>query len=88
MLERRRRLDLLHESLAADHGGQLGLKQLEGDVAVVLQVGAQVHRRHPALTDVSLDAVAAGQGRVEAVGLLSHAGPGRVRLPAITLIVP
>ena len=41
MLQRRGGLDLLHEALGAEHGRQLGLEDLDGDLAVVLEVAAR-----------------------------------------------
>ena len=84
MLQRRRRLDLLHEPLGAEHRGELGLEELERDLAIVLQVGAQIHRRHAALTEMALDAVAAREGRVQAVGLLGHEGWAGVEEPNVS----
>ena len=61
-------LDLLHEALGAEHGGELGLQDLEGDLAVVLEVLGEVDRRHAALAELALDAVAIGEGGREAIG--------------------
>jgi hypothetical protein len=38
VLQRRRRLDLLHEPIAAEHGRQLGAQHLQRDLAIVLQI--------------------------------------------------
>ena len=65
MLEIGGELDLGEEPLGADHGGQLGAQQLERDLAVVLQVLGQVHRRHPAGADLALDPIAVRQGQLE-----------------------
>ena len=62
MLERRRRRDLLHESLGAKHGGELGLQHLERDLALVLDVLGEIDRGHPALPKLTLDAVAIREG--------------------------
>ena len=72
MTQRRGGLDLDHEPLAADHGGQLGLQHLERDLAIVLQILGQVHGGHAALPELALDAVAVGQGRGETIGRRSH----------------
>ena len=49
MLQRRRRLDLLHEALGAKYGGQLGLQQLKRDSAIgrrrARQAGRLLERR-------------------------------------------
>jgi hypothetical protein len=60
----RRRLDLGQEAVGSDHGGQLGFEDLEGDLPLVLQVVGKIDRRHTALTEFGLDAVAAFEGRV------------------------
>ena len=62
MLEIRRRLDLGEETLAADDGRQLRLEDLERDATVVFDVIGQVHGRHAAGAELSLDAVSVGQG--------------------------
>jgi hypothetical protein len=60
-------LDLTEEPLGADHGGQLGLQDLDGDVAVMLEVFGQIDRGHPTLPELPLDAVAVGKRRREGV---------------------
>src|SRR5579862_2138171 len=40
-----------------------------GTVTGVQTCALPIYRRHPALTEMALDAVAAGEGRVQAVGL-------------------
>ena len=62
MLEVGRRLDLGQEPLGAHHGGQLGAEDLERDRMVMPDVVRQADRGHPALTDLTLDAVAALEG--------------------------
>ena len=66
VLQRRGGLDLHHEALGADDGGELGLQDLERHLAVVLEVLGQVHRGHAPLAELPLDAVAVGQGGNEA----------------------
>ena len=58
--------DFREETLGTDDCGWLRLEDLERHVTVVLQVLGEVHRRHPALTDLTLDAVAAFEGCVQA----------------------
>ena len=72
MLQRRGGLDLHHEPLGAEHGGEFGLEDLERDLAVVLQVLGEVHGRHAALAELALDAVAVGERHRESVA--DHAG--------------
>jgi len=62
VLERRRDLDLLEETIRAQQGGQLRPKQLDRYPAVMLEVFRQVDRRHTALAHLTLDAVAVGEG--------------------------
>ena len=79
MLERRGGLDLLDEPLGAEHGGELGLQDLDRDLAVVLEVLGQVDRGHPALAELALDPVAVGEGRGEASRNWRHAHlPSRI----------
>ena len=54
------------EPVGAEDGGKLGLEDLERDLAVVLEVLGEVHRGHAALAELTLDAVAVGQGGDEA----------------------
>ena len=48
------------------HCGQFRLEDFQRHGAVVLQVLGEVDGRHPTLTDLSLDAVAALEGSVQA----------------------
>ena len=47
------------EALGTDDGCELGLEDLQRDLAFVLQVIGQVDRRHAALTELTLNGVAA-----------------------------
>ena len=67
-------LDLGQEPLGADHGRELRAQQLERDLAVVLQVLREVHRRHAAGADLTFDPVAVGERYLEAVLQLGHGG--------------
>ncbi|MCX5763709.1 MAG: hypothetical protein NTU67_03655 [Gemmatimonadetes bacterium] len=69
VLERGRCFNLLHESLGAEHRGEFGLEQLQGDLAVMLHIVAQIDGRHPAFAKLALDAVAAGERAVQAINL-------------------
>ncbi|MFV2074208.1 MAG: hypothetical protein ACC742_16395 [Thermoanaerobaculales bacterium] len=53
-----RRLDLGQEALGTDHPRQLGLEDLDGDLAVVLQVFREVDGGHAARTDLLVDGIA------------------------------
>ena len=51
-------LDLGQEPFGTDNRSQLRLQDLEGHLAVVLDVLGQVHGGHPALTQLTLDGIA------------------------------
>ncbi len=72
MLEVGGDLDLGQEPFGAEHGGQLGAKDLHRDLAVVLEILREVHRGHAALAQLALNAVAVTKGGGEAVGLETH----------------
>jgi hypothetical protein len=48
MLEPGGEADLALEALRAEYSGQLGVQDLEGDGAVVLEIVREVNGRHPA----------------------------------------
>ncbi len=66
-------LDLLHEAVGAEHGGQLRFQDLEGNLAIVFEVFGEIDGRHPAFTEAALDPVAIGEGSREPGGDLGHA---------------
>ena len=75
--------DLAQEALGAERGGELGAEDLDGDLAVVLEVVGEVDRGHAALAELALDAVAVGQRRGEAVEWAGrHASNSRTRCSA------
>jgi hypothetical protein len=57
--------DLAEEPLRPDRKGQLGAKDLDGDLASVAQVAREIDRGHPTLADETLDLIAAWQGCAE-----------------------
>ena len=61
MLQLRRGADLAEEPLAAERGAELGVQDLDGDVAVVPEVVREVDRGHAAGAELALDAVAVGE---------------------------
>ena len=71
MLERRGGLDLHHEALGAEHG-QLGLEDLERDLAIVLEVLRQVHGGHATLAELALEEIAVGEGQLQAFPGILH----------------
>lgn len=60
--------DLAQESLAPDVRRQLRMHDLEGDRALVLEVGRQIHGRHAAAADLAFEAVAAFERAAERFG--------------------
>ena len=66
----------LHEAVGAEHRGQLRLQQLERNLSLVPEILGEIHGRPSALAEMTLDAIAASEGRVEAVGLLVDARHG------------
>src|SRR6185436_10822873 len=67
--------DFAQETLGAECGAQVGMQHLDGDLAVVPKIAGQVHRRHAALTQLPLDAVAVGQCSGEPGLGIAHAVP-------------
>ena len=47
-------LDLAEEALAAEDGGELGVEDLDGDLAAVLQVFGEIDRGHAALAQLAV----------------------------------
>src|ERR1043166_4382260 len=67
VLQPRRRLDLTEETIAAECGREVRVQNLDGDVAIVLDVSREVHCRHAPHSELALDAVAACQCGVELI---------------------
>jgi hypothetical protein len=74
VLQLGRDVDLTQEPLWADGGGQLGSQDLDGDLAVVLEVVGQVDGGHAALAQLARDPVVVGE-RVAQAGLKGRHGP-------------
>ncbi len=68
MLEPGGDLDLGEEAIAANHGAQLGMEDLDGDLAAVLQVFGEIHRGHAALAQLAVEAVTIGEGARSGAG--------------------
>ena len=66
-------LDLAEEPVRAERGGEVGTEDLHRHLAVVLEVLGEVHRRHAALTQLALEAIAVGEGGHQAIEQLGHA---------------
>ena len=54
------------EPLAAERRAEVGVQDLDGDVAVVLEVVREIDGRHAAGAELALDAVAIGERRSQA----------------------
>ena len=58
MLQVRGELYLLEKALRPEDRGELRMQQLDRDLAMVLQILREIHRRHPTRTKLALDGVA------------------------------
>ncbi len=72
VLEARGEMDLGEEPLGAHGGGQLGAEDLDGDVALVLQVVGPPDRGHPALAQLPLQDVAVREDSLQAIQGIVH----------------
>ena len=72
MLQRRGELDLTQEPLGPEHGGQLGVQHLDGDLSAVARIAREVHRGHAAASELPLDRVPSVERRLQ--GVLSGRG--------------
>lgn len=72
MVEPGRDLDLGEESLDTEHRTELRSEDLEGDLALVLEVGGEVDGGHAAGTQGALDPVLVGKGGSEDVEGFGH----------------
>ena len=77
MLQIRGGLDLAQEALGADYRRELGAQDLDGDIAVVLEVVREVDRGHAAAAEFLQDSILAE--RTEFSRLLRGAERGHVR---------
>src|SRR5437879_12965394 len=72
MLEIGSNPDLVEEPFGAEHCHQLRSQELEGDSPIVPHVLGEEHQRHPTLAELTLDTVAFGQRRREALCEIHH----------------
>jgi hypothetical protein len=80
VLQIRRYLYLGQESFGAQYGAELGIQNLEGNVALVADVTREVDRCHAAGADLPLDDISAGECLREfrydvAAGLVDNRAP-------------
>jgi hypothetical protein len=72
MLEVRGDLDLAQEPLDPEHGPELGVEDLVGDLPIVPEVAGEVHRGHPTASDLAVDRIAVREGVAEGGGDVGH----------------
>ena len=68
--------DLALEALRPERGGELGVEDLQGDGAVMLEVVGEIDGRHAAAPELALEAVAVLQSGGERLGDVGHADGG------------
>ena len=61
------------EPLRSEGGGEIGLEDLEGDLATVLQVVGEIDGGHAALAELALEMVAVGQRGLETLEVVHRA---------------
>ena len=67
-----RHLDLSEKTLGGHRLGELWQENLDRDLAVVLKVESQVHRRHAAMADLLIDSIAIGESGAYLVEEIVH----------------
>src|SRR3990172_1952540 len=80
-------LDLPQEPLRAQQGRELGLQNLDRDLAVVLEVLGEVDSSHASAAELALKPVAVGQRGLETIersGIGHARGPRAPRLAYVT----
>ena len=65
MAQPRRELDLAQEALGPERLADLGLEHLDRDVAVVLEVVGEKHRRHAAFPEHAVERIPIGEGKAQ-----------------------
>jgi hypothetical protein len=68
--------DFAKEPLDAHGRGQFGVQHLQGNVAAVLHVTGEIHRRHAAPAEFTFDGEAAREGGLQAGEELGQANSG------------
>ncbi len=88
MRESRGKADLAHEALTTERVSHVRAKHLHGDIAIMLEVAREVHRRHAAGTEGAQDRVSIGEGVAESCRDRGHrSGKMAARsVPSIGLI--
>src|SRR5688572_888698 len=65
MVQSRRELYLAQEPVRSEGGAELGMKHLQRDAALVPEIHRQVHGRHSAAAQLTVEVVARDQRRLE-----------------------
>ena len=83
MLESRGRPDLAEETIGAECGAEVGVEDLDGDVAVMPEVEREEDGGHAAGADLAIDAIAVAEGVAQAlVDVVGHVrAPGKRTRP-------
>ena len=66
-------LDFAEEAISAECGGELGAEDLDGDLAVVLEVFGEVDGGHAALAEFANDAIAVSERSRKAFDAIHNA---------------
>ena len=67
MLESRARADLAEKAIGAECGAEVGVEDLDGDVAVMPEVMGEEDGGHAAGADLAVDAIAVAEGVAQAL---------------------
>lgn len=73
MLESRRGLDFLQETVRTDDDSEFGPQHLQRYLAIVFQIVGKIDGGHAAFADAPLDAVTVSEGSGKERGNFSHA---------------
>ena len=88
MAELCRRADLGEKPLGGEGRRELAFEHFDGDRPVVLEIVGEIHTRHPALADLSLDAIALGEFSGKLAGSRFHGAKvshiGRCRMTFVS----
>ena len=72
MLQARREHDFLLEAFGAERRRDFRMQQLQRDRTIVLEIVGEIDGRHPAATQLLVDAVLVGEGRSQAGIPIGH----------------
>ena len=67
--------DLAQEAIGSQHRGDLRTQDLDGNLSIMLALDREIHGRHAALTELSVDFIARRQGVAHHVELARHSPP-------------